>query len=113
MPKGLNAAALLLESARAMSRKNHDKPLRKDAAQREPEAAEGQPLWAWLGHSRDWSLGQAGALAMLASLAICLLVVTTGQDGAMLPAAKGFAVLAYGLMGFVLCREAARSFRCE
>jgi hypothetical protein len=50
---------------------------------------------------------------MLVSLAICLLAAMAGQDAVMLLAARGFAVLAYGLMGFVLCRETARSFRCE
>jgi hypothetical protein len=99
-----------------MSRKNPDHSPRKkqEATAAGPvETAAGEPLWMWLCHPRAWSRGQAAAVAMLASLGLGLLAVLSSPDAAVLLAAKGLAVLAYLLLGFVLGHEIVRSFRCE
>ncbi|MBI5684109.1 MAG: hypothetical protein HZC54_03420 [Verrucomicrobia bacterium] len=103
-----------------MSQKNHgSSPKKGRDAKREPTpanpagTAEGLPLWTWLGRPRAWSAGQVAAIAALVSLAASLLAVLSGPDTVTLFAAKGLAVLAYLLLGFVLSREVVRSFRCE
>ena len=90
-----------------MSQNDHD------SSRREKPEAESLPLWAWLGRPRAWSAGQGAAVAMLASLAMCVLAVLSSPAATILLLAKGLAVMAYLLLAFALGREIVRSFRCE
>jgi hypothetical protein len=110
----------LLESARAMSQKNHDShPEERNGGR--PKARSIEPdgtsadvsLWTWLGRPRAWSAAQVMALAMLACLAAALLTVLMVPADVGVPVAWGLAVLAYLLLGLVLSREVVQSFRRE
>lgn len=110
----------LLESARAMSQKNHDsRP--KERSDGRPKTSSVEPdgtsadvsLWTWLGRPRAWSVAQAMALAMLACLAAALLTVFMIPAAVGVPMAWGLAALVFLLLGFILSREVVRSFRRE
>lgn len=110
----------LLESARAMSQKNHDShPEERNGGR--PKARSAEPdgaltdvsLWTWMGRPHAWSATQVMALAMLACLAAALLTVLMIPADVGVPVAWGLAVLAYLLLVFVLSREVVRSFRRE